>query len=138
MTYWIEYKNYIVEEAATGEATLMFNVKRSTTGEAATISMYTLHCPAGIFDIDSTLNRRRNFDGRRKSVEKRKAISTSKFARWVVNQVFLLWHLVEKSAKKAQFPKFLLCNVYTSARPSGGVKKYVKVFKTFKETHMPV
>ena len=25
--------------------------------------------PAGIFDVDSTLNRRRNFDGRRKSVE---------------------------------------------------------------------
>ncbi len=64
--------------------------------------MYT---PAGIFDVDSTLNRRRNFDGRRKrveistvveistlirrridgrqkSVEKRKNISTSKFARW--------------------------------------------------------
>ena len=32
--------------------------------------------PAGIFDVDSTLNRRRNFDGRRKSVEKRKNIST--------------------------------------------------------------
>ncbi len=34
------------------------------------------HYPAGIFDVDSTLNRRRNFDGRRKSVEKRKNIST--------------------------------------------------------------
>ncbi len=32
--------------------------------------------PAEIFDFDSTLIRRRNFDGRRKSVEKRKNIST--------------------------------------------------------------
>ena len=73
---------------------------------------WATYYPVSIFDVDSTLNRRRNFDGRRKSVkkcknistvvekalkfwrqinvdistvvEKRKNISTSKFARWVV------------------------------------------------------
>ncbi len=40
---------------------------------------------AGIFDVDSTLNRRRIFDGRRKSVEKRKNISKKRWtfdSRW--------------------------------------------------------
>ncbi len=32
--------------------------------------------PEGIFNVYSTLNWRQNFDGRRKSVEKRKNIST--------------------------------------------------------------
>ena len=63
------------------------------------------HYPAGIFDIDSMLNRRQNFDGHQKSVEKCKNTSTVvekalKFRRRInVNISFFFLFGVEKALK---------------------------------------
>ncbi len=76
---------------------------------------------AGIFDVDSMLNRRRNFNGRRKSVEKRKNISTVvekalkfqrslKFRRWFDVDISMVFYSASKKRWKLLIVKGEVCS----------------------------
>ena len=67
--------------------------------------------PAGIFHVESTLNRRLHFDGRRKSVEKHKNISTVvkkmlKFRRLIFQCFFIRRQKNTKKNIKNSMSKF--------------------------------